>query len=374
MDISSVDELLTTTRSVRKRLDLTRPVDRDVILDCVRLAMQAPTASNAQDWRWVVVTDADKRAAIAEIYRSVGVEYLAHAASTESDPQTRRVYESALGLTETLANVPVHVIPCLESRFDGTDQLVAASAWASIIPAGWSFLLALRSRGLGSVWTTMHLAKEREVGELLGIPGHCDAGGAVPGCLHDRHRLPAGLTAARGDHHVLEHLGRTLMQSYTVRFHIDAPPRKVWRVLHPPVPPNSPRPRVLKWPTGSMEILNEGDEAGEGLVRTCIFEVPKYLLSGGKGRSWETVTEAKINKMSRYVAVGKPLWSRAEGYHELEEQPDGTTVLTFHETYFAYNPVLRFLLERPVHAKISRDNLETYEHALGYAGRVTRLT
>jgi len=170
VDISSVDELLTTTRSVRKRLDLTRPVERDVILECVRLAMQAPTASNAQDWRWVVVTDADKRAAIADIYRSVGEQYLAQVASTESDPQTRRVYESALGLTETLPNVPVHVIPCLDSRFDGTDQLVAASAWASIIPAGWSFLLALRSRGLGSVWTTMHLAKEREVGELLGIP------------------------------------------------------------------------------------------------------------------------------------------------------------------------------------------------------------
>jgi nitroreductase len=170
VDISSVDELLTTTRAVRKRLDLTRPVDRSVILECIRLAMQAPTASNAQDWRWVVVTDADKRAAIAEIYRSVGAEYLAQASSSESDPQTRRVYESALALTETLARVPVHVIPCLASRFDGSNQLVAASAWASIIPAGWSFLLALRSRGLGSVWTTMHLAKENEVGELLGIP------------------------------------------------------------------------------------------------------------------------------------------------------------------------------------------------------------
>ena len=170
MDIASVDELLTTTRSVRKRLDLTRPVERAVILECVRLAMQAPTASNAQDWRWVVVTDADKRAAIAEIYGAVGAEYLAHAATTESDPQTQRVYQSALALTETLAQVPVHVFPCLAGRFDGTNQLVAASAWASIIPAGWSFLLALRSRGLGSVWTTMHLAKEHEVGDLLGIP------------------------------------------------------------------------------------------------------------------------------------------------------------------------------------------------------------
>jgi len=170
VDIASVDEVLTTTRAVRKRLDLTRPVGRDVILECLRVAMQAPTASNAQDWRWLVITDADKRAAIAEIYRSIGVEYLAHAAATESDPQTRRVYRSALSLTETLAQVPVHVIPCLQRRFDGNDLLVASSAWASIIPAGWSFLLALRSRGLGSVWTTMHLAKEQEVAQLLGIP------------------------------------------------------------------------------------------------------------------------------------------------------------------------------------------------------------
>jgi nitroreductase len=170
MDIATVDELLTTTRSVRKRLDLTRPVSRDVILECVRLAMQAPTASNAQDWRWLVITDADKRAAIADIYGSIGAEYLAQAAANASDPQTQRVYRSAAGLTKTLAQVPVHVIPCLTGPIDETNRLVAASAWASIIPAGWSFLLALRSRGLGSVWTTMHLAKEREVGDLLGIP------------------------------------------------------------------------------------------------------------------------------------------------------------------------------------------------------------
>jgi nitroreductase len=170
VDIASVDELLTTTRAVRKRLDLTRPVGRDVILDCVRIAMQAPTASNGQDWRWLVITDAAKRAAIAEIYRSIGAEYLAHAAANASDPQTQRVYRSARDLTDTLATVPVHVIPCLQRRIDGTDQLAAASAWASIIPAGWSFLLALRSRGLGSVWTTLHLAKEQEVAELLGIP------------------------------------------------------------------------------------------------------------------------------------------------------------------------------------------------------------
>ncbi len=164
------------------------------------------------------------------------------------------------------------------------------------------------------------------------------------------------------------------MHTYTVRFHVEAPPSKVWQLLHPPAPPNSPKPRVITWPTGSMEILKEGDEAGEGLVRTCVFAVPKYLLSGGKGRSFETVTEAKINKLSRYVAFGKPLWSRADGYHEFEEQSDGTTVLTFHETYHAFNPVLRFLLERPVHAKISRDVAETYEKALSFVGKVRRLT
>jgi hypothetical protein len=164
------------------------------------------------------------------------------------------------------------------------------------------------------------------------------------------------------------------MQSYTVRFHIDAPPKKVWRVLHPPVPPNSPRPRVLAWPTGSMEILHEGDEAGEGLVRTCIFPVPKYLLSGGKARSFETVIEAKLYKLSRYVAYGAPLWSRAEGYHQLDEQPDGTTELTFHETYSAFHPVARLLLERLVYKTIARDNLEIYEHALAYAGKVRKLS
>ncbi len=170
MDIATVDELLTTTRAVRKRLDLNRPVEREVILECIRLAMQAPTASNTQDWRWIIVTDPDKRAAIAEIYNSIGAQYLAMAAESAEDPQTKRVYESAMSLSGTLAQVPVHVIPCIEQRIDSAELGIAAAAWASIIPAGWSFLLALRSRGLGSVWTTMHLFKEKEVAELLGIP------------------------------------------------------------------------------------------------------------------------------------------------------------------------------------------------------------
>lgn len=170
MDISSVDELLSTTRAVRRRLDLNRPVERDVILECLQLAIQAPTASNEQHWRWMVVTDADKRAAIAQIYRELAGDYLVQAAANATDPQTRRVYESAQALTGILADVPVYVIPCLERRFDDAPLATAAAAWGSILPAAWSFLLALRSRGLGSVWTTLHLARERDVAEVLGIP------------------------------------------------------------------------------------------------------------------------------------------------------------------------------------------------------------
>jgi hypothetical protein len=164
------------------------------------------------------------------------------------------------------------------------------------------------------------------------------------------------------------------VHSFTAVFAVSAPARKIWRVLHPPVAPDAPSPRVLEYPGGSMEILTEGDEAGQGLVRTCVFGVPRYLLSGGKARSWEVVTEAKVNKISRYVAISKPLWSRAEGYHELDEQEDGTTLLTFHETYHAYNPVLRVLVERPVHAKICADNLVIYEHALRFAGTTRRVS
>ena len=170
MDISAVDEVLSTTRAVRRRLDLTRPVEREVVLDCLRLA--GPGAHSEQ--RSELALDgghrSHKRSAIADVYRSCGEEYLAYAARTTPDPQTKKVYESAHALSHTLAQVPVHVIPCIEGRLDSTELVVAASVWASIIPAAWSFMLALRARGLGSVWTTLHLSKADEVAELLDIP------------------------------------------------------------------------------------------------------------------------------------------------------------------------------------------------------------
>ncbi|HEX7135974.1 MAG TPA: nitroreductase family protein [Iamia sp.] len=166
----AVDDVLRTTRAVRRRLDLDRPVGRDVVLECLRLAIQAPTASNTQDWRWLVVTDAARREALATLYRESGRAYLEAAVARETEPQTKRVYESALALTETLARVPVHVVPCIERRVDGAPTVVTASAYGSILPATWSFQLALRTRGLGSVFTTLHLAREREAAELLSIP------------------------------------------------------------------------------------------------------------------------------------------------------------------------------------------------------------
>ncbi|HET9692712.1 MAG TPA: nitroreductase family protein [Acidimicrobiales bacterium] len=168
-DLAETDRLLSTTRAVRKRLDLTRPVPAEVVLDCITLATQAPTGSNSQGWRWVVVTDPAKRRALADLYDRGGRAYL-QAAGEEAEGQTRRVYDSAVHLLDVLADVPVHVIPCIEGRVDGAPNAMAAGFYGSILPAVWSFQLALRSRGLGSAWTSLHLAHEKEAAELLGIP------------------------------------------------------------------------------------------------------------------------------------------------------------------------------------------------------------
>jgi nitroreductase len=172
IDVANADLLLSTTRAVRKRLDLERPVPREVILECIRLAVQAPTASNSQTWRFIVVTDAAKRAALAELYGATGRPYLEAGARGEmsDDRQTVRVYESALYLLDILHRVPVHVIPCIEGRVGATGNMSGASFYGSIMQAVWSFTLGLRARGLGTVWTTLHLQREEEAAELLGIP------------------------------------------------------------------------------------------------------------------------------------------------------------------------------------------------------------
>jgi nitroreductase len=171
-DLAQTDALLSTTRSVRRRLDLDRDVEPEVVLECIRLAVQAPTGGNAQGWRWMVVRDADTRAALGELYQRFAEQYLPlyRQGGTELTDQTARVLDSADLLGEIMGRVPLHVIPCIKGRLGDPSPMMAASFLGSILPAVWSFQLALRSRGLGSCFTTLHLAGEAEAAELLGIP------------------------------------------------------------------------------------------------------------------------------------------------------------------------------------------------------------
>jgi len=171
----SVDELLTTTRSVRKRLDFDKPVPREVLTECLELALQAPTGSNSQGWQWVFVEDAEKKKAIGDIYLSHARPYLSAPKPDYGQGDTRsermpKVVDSAMYLAEHIHEAPVLMIPCIEGR-ENKSPLGGVSFWASLFPAVWSFCLALRSRGLGSCWTTLHLLGEgeRKTAEVLGI-------------------------------------------------------------------------------------------------------------------------------------------------------------------------------------------------------------
>jgi nitroreductase len=176
----SADELLSTTRAVRKRLDLSRPVEREVLLECVDLAVQAPSGSNSQRWHWVFVTDQAKKTAIADIYRTVfDATYTADA--MVRDDASRRVYESARYLADHFAEVPAMLLPCSWGRPEAAGPGNQAGYWGSLLPAAWSFMLAARERGLGTAWTSMHLRHEAEVAEILGIPfERCAQGGLFP--------------------------------------------------------------------------------------------------------------------------------------------------------------------------------------------------
>jgi nitroreductase len=173
-DLETTDRLLSTTRAVRRRLDLDRPVEPEIITQCLELATQAPTGSNRQGWRFIVVTDPDTRMALADLYRKGAMPYLtkAHDRARQADnAQTERVFSSTLYLAENFERVPVHVIPCIESRIGPDSPAIAwASLMGSIFPAVWSFQIALRSRGLGSCLTTLHLNHADEAAGLLGIP------------------------------------------------------------------------------------------------------------------------------------------------------------------------------------------------------------
>ncbi len=177
------DELLSTTRAVRKRLDLERPVSREVLEECMELAVQAPSGSNAQGWQFMFVTDPDKKAKIGEYYGRAFAQYrempiAIHKLHMDSGDRAlidsqKRSADSADYLAENMGRVPVLFIPCATGRTDGPGMANAsahAGVLGSIIPAAWSFMLAARARGIGTAWTTLHLMYEKEIAELLGIP------------------------------------------------------------------------------------------------------------------------------------------------------------------------------------------------------------
>ena len=183
----SPDELLRTTRSVRKRLDLDRPVPIELVRECLEVAVQAPTGGNRQSWHWMVVTDPGLRAEIGTYYRREFDRYRnspTYGGNTSDHSDERRavqarVTNSAEYLAERMGDVPVHVIACIEAgqELPASNQ---AGLWGSLLPAAWSFQLAARARGLGSAWTTLHLRYEKEISELLGIPSHVRQGVLLP--------------------------------------------------------------------------------------------------------------------------------------------------------------------------------------------------
>jgi nitroreductase len=165
------DELLSTTRAVRRRLDLSCPVEHEVLEECVRLAVQAPTSTNTQNWHFLIVTDEAKRAALADLYLRSWIPYNGGCAPEQEPPADETSAQAGSRyLAQHLREVPAHVIPCIEGRPEGLAPADLAWFYGSIIQAGWSFQLAARARGLGSVWTTHHLDYEREAADVLGIP------------------------------------------------------------------------------------------------------------------------------------------------------------------------------------------------------------
>jgi nitroreductase len=178
-----IDELLTTTRSARTTLDLTARVDLAVVRECLRIALHAPNGSNNQSWRWLVVADAGRRAAVAALYREAYLSMTGGRLFGDRlrDSPTGRILSSSEWLVEHLAEVPLLVVPCYQpytQRVEGDESFHRATVYGSIFPGVWNLQLALRSRGYGSCITTLHLLREAEVAELLGIPD-----GYVQGCL-----------------------------------------------------------------------------------------------------------------------------------------------------------------------------------------------
>ena len=173
------DQMLATTRSVRRRLDLGRDVPAEVLRECLELGLQAPTGSLRQDWHFVVSNDRAQCRAVGEVYRRIWLgmvseDTVAKVAAKEPDPEARAAYVRMMGsaryLAEHFPEVPALLVPCIDGRLDGAPATLQALKWGSVIQATWSFMLAARARGLGTCWTTIHLSAEEEIAAILGIP------------------------------------------------------------------------------------------------------------------------------------------------------------------------------------------------------------
>ena len=186
------EELLTTTRTVRKRLDLTRPVPAELVERALTIALQAPTGSNRQGWHWIVVTDPGQKTALAELYRR---SYRAYREQGQS-PEERypgdvervavqhRVQSSGDHLAEHLQDVPVLVVPTITVPGGQLGTGSQAGLWGSILPAVWNYMLAARLFGLGTAYTTLHLAYEKEAAEVLGLPEDVRQAALIPTAYH----------------------------------------------------------------------------------------------------------------------------------------------------------------------------------------------
>ncbi|MGB1795866.1 MAG: nitroreductase family protein [Acidimicrobiales bacterium] len=175
----SADEVLTTTRSVRRRLNLEKEVSPEILKECLNIALQAPTGSLRQDWHFVVSTDRDQCREVGTIYQEVWTkmvtdDYLNASASRQGEKGDQASWLNMMGsarhLAETFPEVPAIFVPCISGRLEGADAMTQAVKWGSVIQAAWSFMLAARNRGLGTCWTTVHLQREEEVADILGIP------------------------------------------------------------------------------------------------------------------------------------------------------------------------------------------------------------
>ena len=174
------DALLTTTRVVRRRLDLERPVDLALVRECLRIALQAPSGGNAQHWHWLVITDPGQRAAIGELYGKAVEQYAPVPGGPDATPAQRRIADSTRYLGENMGRVPVLVLPCLKLPGGALPEGNQAWLWGSLLPAAWSYMLAARARGLGTAWTTLHFAYEQEIGALLDLPADVRTGVLIP--------------------------------------------------------------------------------------------------------------------------------------------------------------------------------------------------